>query len=226
MQPDFGAVLFDMDGTLVDTEPTWLAAEIDVMDSYGLAWTEEDQLACLGGPMSRTMTYMSQKLTDAGVEHDPEAVLEEVLLSYEGHLASGAVGIQHGAVTLLQEARSAGLPVALVSNSPRHLMDIILTKHPELSFDTTIAAYEAEPGKPDPAPYLEAARRLEVPITDCLIVEDSPTGVQSARDSGAAVVAYTHLAELDAGPRGMSVSTLEGVTLTSLASELLGRDRL
>lgn len=225
MQPDFGAVLFDMDGTLVDTEPTWLAAQTAVMESYGSSWTEADQLACLGGPMSRTMALLSQKLSAEGVPHHPESVLAEVLRSYEGYLTRGEVGIEQGALALLTEAKERGIPVALVSNSPRNLMDLILNSHPEFSFDTTIAAFEAEPGKPDPAPYLEAARRLEVPIEACLIVEDSPTGVQAARDSGAAVLAYTHLTELDPGPRGMAVASLDGMTLATIAERLLAGNR-
>ena len=222
-EPAFAAVLFDMDGTLVDTEPTWHAAEVDTMAAHGTEWTMEDQAHALGGPMSRVTRYMADQIRAAtGERCDPDDLLDEMLAAYARHLDAGEIRVMDGADSLMRQASAAGLPTALVSNSPRWLMAKVLAANPDLTFDETIASGEVEHGKPHPLPYLTAAERLGVSIRDCLIVEDSPTGVAAARDSGAAVVAVAHMTELDPGPRGVVVAGLAGLDLTALARLLLG----
>jgi HAD superfamily hydrolase (TIGR01509 family) len=217
----FAAVLFDMDGSLVDTEPIWHAAEFDLMAGYGATWTEADQAHALGGPMLRVGRYITERLADHGVAAmTPEQAMQELLAHFERHLDAGEIAAHDGAEALLMEAMDAGLPLALVSNSTRRLMDKVLAAHPEYRFDVTIAGDEVALAKPHPGPYLEAAERLGVPIADCLIVEDSPTGVAAARDSGAAVVAVQHMGQLDPGPRGMVVAHLDGLSLAQLAGRL------
>jgi HAD superfamily hydrolase (TIGR01509 family) len=210
-----------MDGSLVDTEPMWHAAEADLMAGYGATWTHEDQAHALGGPMSRVGRYITERLHAQGVQDmTPERAVAELLAWFERHLDAGEIAVHDGADALLREAMAAGLPLALVSNSTRRLMDKVLAAHPGYRFDVTIAGDEVALAKPDPAPYLEAAQRLGVPIAQCLIVEDSPTGVAAARDSGAAVVAVQHMGQLDPGPRGVVVARLDGLTLAELAHTL------
>lgn len=217
----FAAVLFDMDGSLVDTEPIWHAAEADVMARYGATWTEADQAHAIGGPMLRVGRYISGRLADHGIAGiTPEQALRELLGDFERHLDAGDIASHDGAEALLLEAMAAGLPLALVSNSTRRLMDKVLAAHPDYRFEVTIAGDEVALAKPHPGPYLEAAERLGVPIADCLIVEDSPTGVAAARDSGAAVVAVQHMGQLDPGPRGIVVDRLDGLSLAELARRL------
>ncbi len=211
-----------MDGSLVDTEPIWHAAEADVMAAYGATWTEADQARALGGPMMRVGRYITDRLAAHGVSSmTPERAVAELLACFERHLDAGAIEVHDGADALLREAMDASLPLALVSNSTRRLMDKVLAAHPTYRFDVTIAGDEVELAKPDPGPYLEAARRLGVVIADCLVVEDSPTGVAAARQSGAAVVAVQHIGQLDPGPRGIVVERLDGLTLAELARRLL-----
>jgi len=219
----FAAVLFDMDGSLVDTEPIWHVAELEVMAVRGSTWTNQDQAHALGGPMMRVAHYMADKLRAEGLgSHDPEDLIGALLSAFEAHLDRGRIEVYDGADALMREAMAAGLPLALVSNSTRRLMDKVLAAHPDYRFDLTIAGDEVPHGKPHPGPYWEAAHRLEVPIGDCLIVEDSPTGVAAARDSGACVVAVQHMGQLDPGPRGIVVERLDGLDLADLAARLLG----
>ncbi len=220
--PAFAAVLFDMDGSLVDTEPMWHAAELDFMTSHGSDWTAEDQAIALGGPIARVGRYLAQRLAADGVVGvTAEQAMAELLWMFEQHLDAGEIAVHDGAEALLREAMASGVPLALVSNSTRRLMDIVLAANPGLRFDVTIAGDEVPLAKPHPGPYLEAAERLGVSIAACLVVEDSPTGVAAARDSGAAVVAVQHLGQLDPGPRGLVVQRLDGWTLAGLAARLL-----
>jgi HAD superfamily hydrolase (TIGR01509 family) len=210
-----------MDGSLVDTEPIWHAAEADLMAAYGAEWTQADQEHALGGPMLRVGRYITDLLAAQGVASmTPERAVAELLSHFERHLDDGEVIAHDGADALVREAMAAGLPTALVSNSTRRLMDKVLAAHPDYRFAVTIAGDEVVAAKPDPGPYLEAAERLGVPIAGCLIVEDSPTGVAAARESGAAVVAVEHMGQLDPGPRGLVVERLDGLTLAELAQRL------
>lgn len=221
-RPTFAAILFDMDGSLVDTEPLWMAAERDAMARYGADWTEQDQHVALGGPAQRVGRYMSERLAAQGVPGiSPERILDETLQAFERHLDEGVIAVHDGADALLAQAQQAGLPLALVSNSTRRLMDKVLAANPGLRFDLTIAGDEVPLAKPHPGPYLEAAERLGVPIERCLIVEDSPSGVAAARESGACVLAVQHMGQLDPGPRGMVVDRLDGLDLTRLGVALL-----
>lgn len=222
MRPDvFAAVLFDMDGTLVDTEPIWHLAEVALMAEYGASWTEQDQAIALGGPMPRVGRYITERLAAVAVaEMSPERAVEELLAHFERQLDAGTIVSHAGAEALLRQAQGMGLPVALVSNSPRRLITKVLAARPDFRFDLTLAGDEVDPPKPDPHPYLVAADRLGVPIEECLVLEDSPTGVAAARESGAAVVAVQHLGELEPGPRGIVVDRLDGLDLVELARRL------
>lgn len=208
------AVLFDMDGTLVDSEPLWEQAEVNLMRRYGSSWTREDQQVAIGGPVMRVGRYMADKaMADGHPGLTAEQVVSEVLDEFARLLAADPVPVHGGARGLLEEALDLGLPTALVSNSPRRFVESVLTTHPDLRFTVSIAGDEVEHPKPDPFPYLTAARTLNVDITRCLVVEDSPTGVASAVASGAHVLAVELMGRLDPGPRGVAVASLTGLTL-------------
>lgn len=211
-----------MDGSLVDTEPMWFAAEIDLMAGYGAEWTREDQQVAIGGPMERVAAYMIDLLQARGVTGlTVERVVVELLEAFERHLDAGEIEVHDGADSLLREAMASGVPLALVTNSTRRLLEKVLAVHPDYRFDVTLAGDEVPIAKPHPGPYLDAARLLGVAIEDCLVVEDSPAGVAAARTSGAAVVAVAHSHQLDPGPRGLVVERLDGLSLDGLARQLL-----
>lgn len=211
------ALLFDMDGTLIDSEHLWLEAEIATMASLGSAWTDEDQAYSLGGPMERVIAYMVDK---AGGGHDHGEVTATLLGHMERLLRSEHIPWRPGARELLQEAIDADLPRALVSASWRTLVDAmheeVLHEVGRNAFPVTVAGDEVKVGKPDPAPYLLAARRLGVDPRRCVVLEDSPTGVTAGRASGALVVAVPHMVPIEPGERCVVVPTLEGVTLADL----------
>jgi HAD superfamily hydrolase (TIGR01509 family) len=213
------AVLFDLDGTLLDSEDLWWDAECRTVGMWGGTWTREDQAHCLGGPLERVTAYMAER---TGAPHAPGVIGEQLLETMEALLRSGDLEWRPGALQLLTECRSAGIPTALVSASHRRLLDAVsdaVSDHPGVpdpAFDVTVAGDEVDEGKPHPEPYLEAARRLGVPIASCVVIEDSPTGVASGQASGAYVLAVPHLVAIPEHPRRRVVATLDGVTLADL----------
>ena len=214
----FHAVLFDMDGTLVDTEPLWQQAETRLMAGYGVTWTEADQAHCLGGSTDRVARYMQDLIT--GVGGSPPTATEiaqqfvDVML---GRLLADPPAPQPGVDRLLREVRASGLPTALVSSSARPLMDAVLSGIGSQWFDLTVSADDVVRHKPDPLPYVQAAETLGVDPRWCLAIEDSPTGAASATAAGAFVLAVEHMAVIDPAPRRVVVGTLSGIGISELA---------
>lgn len=210
------AVLFDLDGTLIDSEELWWDAECRTVGSWNGSWTREDQAHCLGGPLERVTGYMAAR---TGSPLTPGDIGERLLDEMERLLRVGDLGWRPGALELLVECRATGVPTALVSASHRRLLDAVadaVEHHPGMphpAFDVTVAGDEVEHGKPHPEPYLEAARQLGVSITECIVIEDSPTGVASGQASGALVIAVPHVVAIEPGPRRWVVPSLEGVHL-------------
>lgn len=219
------ALLWDLDGTLLDTEHLWLAAETDVMARHGYLWTPADQQHCLGGPIERVTRYMSQHATDDAA---PELLAEQLLESMEQYLLSYETAWRPGAVELIAAARAADLPLALVTASHRRLLDALdgtlegalaqMVGGTPPVFCVTVAGDEVRETKPDPAPYLKAAQLLGVRIEECVVIEDSPTGVQSGIASGAYVIAVPHVTLIEPAPRCRIVPTLADLDLKTVRS--------
>ena len=205
------AVFFDMDGLLVDTEPYWLETERELMADFGVIWEEEDQLYCLGGPMEKVGRYMSSLAAD---RESPEWFAHELIERMSQKFES--ISLMPGIEELLAEISSLALPSALVSASPRRLVDAVLATFPTHPFRHSISADDVERGKPHPDPYLKAASYLGVDIEQSMIIEDSPTGVAAARSSGAWVVAVPQIAPIEEAPKSTIISTLAGHSLSSL----------
>jgi HAD superfamily hydrolase (TIGR01509 family) len=203
-----------MDGTLVETEPMWLVAETRAMAAFGAEWTEQDQAACLGGPLDRAVAYMVER---AGGGHDPAEMSARVLDEMASLLASEPVRWTPGAKDLLDEVEAAGIPMALVSASTRRLVDAVLRQVGDGHFATTVAGDEVTRTKPHPDPYLSAAAHLGVEARDTVVLEDSPVGVAAGLASGAVVVAVPHLVPVAPAPRLHVVVSLADVTLERLS---------
>jgi HAD superfamily hydrolase (TIGR01509 family) len=206
------AILFDMDGTLVDSEPLWLEAEREVMESVGSSWSAQDQLSCLGGPRERTEKIMQEKSNNVkpyGFFGDQLDIL--MLKKLEKQLQ-----IVPNAIELINQCRSFGLKIALVTASGGTLMRTVLTHFPADFFDITISADDVVKSKPDPEPYLLAADRLSVRIEDCLVVEDSITGVTSGLNSGAQVIGIPHLVTMPEHQNLRIVNSLVELSVSKL----------
>jgi HAD superfamily hydrolase (TIGR01509 family) len=206
------AVLFDMDGLLVDSERLWLETETEVMAWLGGTWTPENQHDLIGGPLERTVAYM---LELAGPIASPEEVGER-LLDGMGRRLKADVPLMPGAGALLDEVRAAGLPSALVSSTCRGLMDLALDGIGRDRFTVTVAGDEVARGKPDPEPYLAAARMLGVDPRHCAALEDSPNGARSASAAGCRVVVIPSLVPVPDGPGRTFAGSLREIDLARL----------
>ena len=209
------AVLFDMDGLLVDSEPEWLAAEEEIAHSLGITWQEKDQVHCLGGPLRKVGEYLA---TRAGLSIEAGVELEQRIISMMVERVTQGVKVMPGASELLAELKAAGIPVAVVSASPRRLVDAALRGAGLSGFDTVVAGDEVGRTKPFPDPYLEAARRLGASASECVVLEDSETGVAAGLASGAMVVAIPHLVPIGPGERLRVHNSLFEISLDYLTS--------
>lgn len=208
------AILFDMDGTLIDSEPLWLKAEIEVMAEVGCHWDEQDQINCLGGPAERTERYMQERSQNI----KPYGYFINRLHEVMRERITNELDLIPNALSLLKECKDLGIKTALVTASSRDLMTIVLKRFPIGTFDVVVSGDDVEKSKPDPAPYLLAAKQLSVDISKCLVLEDSLTGVQSGLSSGAKVIGIPHLVQMSEHPNLRVISSLDEITL----SEILG----
>ena len=206
------AVLFDMDGLLVDTEPLWLETETAVMTRLGAPWTPQDQQALLGGSMQRTVSYLLGKATRPV---PPETVARWMLDGMLDRAADGRVVVRPGARELVAEVAAAGLPSALVTSSERRFAEAVLAVT-GMTFPVTVCGEDVTATKPDPEPYLLAAKLLDADPARCVVLEDSPDGVASAAAAGCRVLAIPSLLPIPPAPGRVVLGSLRDVTLATL----------
>lgn len=207
----FSAAFFDMDGLFLDSEPQWHQSQQEICARYSYSWDDDDQRICIGGPLSRVGDYISDICA-----HDmtgPQVVQEltEMMLV---KLSTKAI-LMPGAFAAVERVREV-MPVALVSASPRILMDAALTTLPREFFKFTISADDVTRTKPFPDPYLEAAKRMGLAPGDTVVFEDSLTGIASAKSAGCAVVAVPHYVDVALAPKVRVVKSLEDVSFQFL----------
>jgi HAD superfamily hydrolase (TIGR01509 family) len=201
------AVLFDMDGLLIDSEPLWLEAETAVMarlGGEGSSWTTADQAQLLGGSLDRTVRYLLAKATRPV---PPELVGEWLMSGIAALVRDRGVPVQQGGRELLAEVAAAGLPHALVTSSERRFMDAVLAGT-GMRFDALVCADDVSVTKPDPEPYLLAAKLLGTDPARCYALEDSPNGVASAEAAGCRVIAVPSLVWIEPAPSRTVVRSL------------------
>lgn len=216
------AVLFDMDGLLVDSEKIWFQVESEVMERLGGDWGPADQERLVGGSMPSTVAYM---LTASGASAHPDDVAAWML---EGmtHRLAGGVEMMPGAAELLAAVRRAGLPTALVTSSVRPIAEACLKGIGRDNFDHVVTGDDVMRTKPHPEPYLTAARLLDVAAARCVALEDSPNGVTAATAAGCRVVAVPSVLPIPAAPGRLVVNSLHEVdvdVLRALAARGAGR---
>ena len=210
------AVLWDMDGTIVDTEPYWIAAEYEIVAAAGGTWSHEHAMAVVGADL----TYTGQYLREHGsVDAEPHEIVE-MLLDRVVASVQQEVPWRPGARALLAELSAAHIPTALVTMSWRRFAAEVVNALPEGSFNELVVGDDVDNGKPHPEPYLLAAQKLGVDIAHCIAIEDSPTGVASAAAAGAVVLAVPHHVEVpkrpEMGHRMVHLDSLAGITLAEL----------
>jgi HAD superfamily hydrolase (TIGR01509 family) len=213
------AVLWDMDGTLVDSEPYWISRERDLVAAYGHEWSDEDAHSLVGNSLLVSAAYIRER---GRVPLDPEEIVE-VLLDGVVEDVRRHVPFRPGARELLDGLAAAGVPCALVTMSYRRLAAAVVAALPGDRFGVVVAGDDVTHGKPDPEPYLTAAARLGVAPEACVAIEDSPTGVASAVAAGVPTLAVEHLVRIAPGPLRTVVRTLEGWTPADLGVLLAGR---
>jgi HAD superfamily hydrolase (TIGR01509 family) len=206
------AVLFDMDGLLVDSEPLWLEVECEVMARLRGEWSEADQQALVGGSLTRTVSYLLARATRPA---SPEAVGRWLVEGMTSLLMSRPLSMLPGAGELLGEVRAAGIPHALVTSSERPVMDAVLLQL-GLRFDATVCANDVTCTKPHPEPYLRAASLLGAQPRWSVALEDSPKGVASAEAAGCRLVAVPSLVPIPAKPGRVVAGSLRQVDLAML----------
>ena len=206
------AVLWDMDGTLVDTEPLWFAAEFAVVEEHGGQWSEEQSVALI----CSDLLDAAHVLRAAGARLEPvrivEYMLEHVVAGVRG---DGAVW-QPGARELLAELAAAGVPQALVTMSWATLGEAVVERLPAGTFAAVVTGDRVDRGKPHPDPYLLAARELGVDPADAVAIEDSRTGLASAVAAGVPTLVVPHIQPIDPGPGYRVLDSLAGVRAADL----------
>ncbi|GAC1596821.1 MAG: HAD family hydrolase [Pseudarthrobacter sp.] len=220
------AVLWDMDGTIVDTEPYWIAAERSLVEAHGGSWSHDQATQLVG----QALTFSAEVLQEAGVQLDTRQIIDtltaEVIASVQR-----AVPWRPGAMELLDDLHQAGVRCALVTMSEGPLAREIVASLPKPYFEFLVTGDTVTQGKPHPEAYLKAVELLQeadpdLSIDHCVALEDSAPGVAAALASGVATVAIPHIVPLPNDPRhttweslaGRTVSELEAIAAGSLAA--------
>jgi HAD superfamily hydrolase (TIGR01509 family) len=206
------AVLWDMDGTIVDTEPCWHEAEFALVEEFGGTWTQADALALTGTSIPASALILQA----AGVRLPAEEIVRRLLDHVVARVRSGDVGWMPGARELLAALRAQAVPTALVTMSFTVLADAVVDLLPQDSFDVMVTGDTVEEAKPHPEPYLLAAAELGVDPRHAIAIEDSAPGIASAQSAGVPVVAVSHAVTVADAPERIVLATLDGVTPADL----------
>jgi len=205
------AVLWDLDGTIVDSEDYWISAEVALAQEHGATWTHEDGLWQVGQGLPVT----AQALIDRGVQLSIPEVIDYLAQSVLASLQT-AIPWRPGAVALLQDIAKAEISQSLVTMSVTPIAEFIATSIPGVHFDCVISGDKAREQKPHPAPYLQAIESLSVAATDCVVFEDSPSGITSASRAGTFVIGVRHLVSIEDSPASTLWDSLSGKQLTDI----------
>jgi HAD superfamily hydrolase (TIGR01509 family) len=207
------AVLWDMDGTLVDTEPYWIATEFAMAEKYGATWSQAHALELVGSDLIDSGRYIQKVM---GLALSPEEIVEELLDGVVTKVEQD-VPWRPGAVELLASLQEADVRCGLVTMSYQRFVAPILAQLPPETFRVVVSGDQVEFGKPHPEPYLTAAAALGVPAERCLAIEDSNTGAKSAEQAGCLVLVVENHVPVLEGPRRVFRTTLDGLTARDLA---------
>ena len=206
------AVLWDMDGTLVDTEPYWVESEFEIIEEHGGTWSHEHAMNLVGNDLLDSGRYIA---AHSGIDLAPALIVEELLDRVVARIAQ-EVPWRPGALDLLRDLRARGVRCALVTMSYQRFVDPILAILPAGTFEVVVTGDTVTRGKPHPEPYEKAAAILGVAPEDTVAIEDSNTGARSAEAAGCTVLVVQNHVPVAPGVRRVFVDTLEGMTVADL----------
>jgi HAD superfamily hydrolase (TIGR01509 family) len=201
------AVLWDMDGTLVDTEPYWMAEEHRLVEEHGGVWTDEHARQLVGNDLLVSAEYIR---AHSPVALSPVEIVHELLAGVVVRVKEH-VPWRPGARELLESLVWQGVPCALVTMSWESLATAVVSSLPKDSFAAVITGDVVLHGKPHPEPYLAAVRLLGVDLAACIAIEDSPPGVASAVAAGIPTIAVPHHVPVPETVGAVEISTLAGI---------------
>ena len=198
---------------MVDSEPEWLQSEIEVTAPFGYTWLEADQIACLGGPLTKVGQYMFEKCEQ---QESPQYFTQRLIDTQVARMR-GNTPTMPGAIDLVRELQLQGVKTALVSASPRIIVDAVLDNLGHDLFPFSISSDDVIKTKPDPEAYVKAASMSGSEITNCLVFEDSLTGMNSAIASGAYLIGVPHLVSIQESDRVRVIKSLQQMSYTKIA---------
>ncbi len=209
------AVLWDMDGTLIDSEPYWLLSESRLASDYGATWTEENGHELIGKSLYDSSALLKDRLNiqDLSVEQVIDRLTDEVVSHLKGRLPW-----RPGALELLMDLKQNGVKTALVTMSMRRMALAVIEQIPFQAFDVVVGGDDVRIGKPHPEPYLRAAELLGVDPTQCIALEDSRTGLASAEAAGTVAVGIPNIVPIPPAPNRIVIPTLSEMNTELLAN--------
>lgn len=204
----YRAVIFDMDGLLLDTEGLWDRAEGELFRRHGDAWTFEDKLAVMGTSFENSARHYAERLGEPA--HRGPALVDEMRTLMKAELER-RVDAHPGAVELVNRLRELdGVRVGLASNSSRDLVDVALRVAGLTgAFDAIVTSDDVANAKPAPDIYLRACERLGVDPSETLALEDTAPGIAAAKAAGLTCIAVPQFAETDVSAADRVVDSLE-----------------
>ena len=208
------AVLWDMDGTIVDTEPYWMQAETELVAAWGGVWTHADGMLLVGSGLWNSAAVLQSR----GVDLSADEIVARLTDRVQEQLAEHGVPWRPGSRELLQGLKAAGVPTALVTMSVERMARQIIDLIDFPAFDIVVAGDMVANSKPHPDPYLLAAARLGVDPRLCIAIEDSAPGVASAVAAGTIAIAVPHQIDLPDSDSYTRWPTLVGRTIDDLVA--------
>ena len=206
------AVLWDMDGTLIDSEPYWMKSEGAFAKANNTIWTEQDGLSLVGMSLYDSSKIIKERV---GSDLEPEQIIEKLTDEVTAQLKQEILW-RPGAKELLLLLRKKKIKTALVTMSMHRMAKQVADSIGFDAFDVIVAGDDVRHGKPHPEPYLKAAELLREKPEDCVAFEDSLTGLRSAEAANTKAVGVKNIVEIPMEPGRILWPSLEGVTIADL----------
>ncbi len=209
----FQAVLWDMDGTLVDTEPYWLKSEQAFAKRHNAQWEHDDVEQFIGFSLYDTADIIRKKFNLQ--DYTDQQIIDELTVGVVEQIED-SLPFRPGALELLLELRQKQIPTALVTMSMSEMANSVVSRIPFKAFDVVLGGDQVQFGKPHPEPYLTAAEKLGFDPAECIALEDSKTGLTSAETAGTVAIGIPHIAKIPTQPGRILIDSLSGVDVAKL----------